>query len=144
IFCKDDEACTVASGQARCEVVATCREDDQQCFGTSSLRTCVNGNWVTSTCPRGCLATPLGDFCGLDETTHLVSATLVYEVRGPNDALTGWGPLELANAQGFLALSARFLPDGRLIPVDATYTTQGATGGRFSLLVPSSPKSNDL
>lgn len=143
-FCQPDELCAPTATGAECVLAVECRENDTQCADASHLRVCVNGHWVTSSCPRQCLGTPLGDFCGLNESTRSLAATLQYQYRLPNDTLTGWGPLQLWPARGFLVLSVRAFSDGTIVPIDAVFTSGGAAAGQLSILVASTPQPGDL
>jgi hypothetical protein len=139
--CNAGEACQIVLGEAHCVLTAECRDGDTQCVSGTEIQTCVGAHWQTATCPRQCIASPLGDFCGLNEPTHALGATLRYEVRGPNPTLTDWGPLFPVNAPGFLVLSVRELQDGSLVPIDAALT--GAAGD-FSVEVADVPTATDF
>ncbi len=147
IDCVGGERCsTDADGNAGCQLVAACRDGATECIGLTQLRTCVGGSWVTRTCPRECISTPIGDSCGADLATRMVSGRVVYEARGldrlpdPRD----WGTTPIAaRAQGFMVLSVRRNADMSQTLIDATTTSVGTDGGRFSIRVPTSATVND-
>ncbi|MBK6533454.1 MAG: hypothetical protein IPF99_28845 [Deltaproteobacteria bacterium] len=148
ISCGAGERCAVtADGIATCQLAVTCREGDEQCVGTTQLRRCVGGAWVTQTCPRECLSTPIGDLCSPNVAVRSVTGRVTYVARGPNGATrpTDWSATTfIAPAQSFLILSTRQNVDGTASIVDATTSSIGnADGGRFSIRVPTIVTSSD-
>lgn len=129
-----------ASGIAGCHSVAPCLEGQTQCVDSTTLRTCTGGAWATTPCPRQCIGSPLGDFCGVNLSTTTLTGSLTYEFHVPNAAGTDWDPtIQTAPGQGFLLLSYH----GTQL-VDARVTSLGTTtGGQFSIMVPSVPDSTD-
>lgn len=129
------------SGSAKCALVASCREGDAQCTDATHIRMCSGGTWVSSTCPRQCRGSALGDFCGLNVSTVALTGNVTYDFHGPNAARTDWDPTVYAGVgQGFLVLAFR----GTAL-VDATVTTLGGSGvgGLFSIQVPAAPDPSD-
>lgn len=131
--CPEGSVCDDTTDFAFCRLTGACRDGDRQCLGDDvTLRTCVDGSWVSSACPRDCVASLIGDFCRIDISTRRFSGRFEYEARSPNAALTDWGDSFEAPAQGFLVLSYR----GEEL-IDAVRTTVGtSTGGEYSIRVP--------
>jgi hypothetical protein len=146
--CGTGERCALNSdGIATCLFTATCREGDEQCLGATQLRRCVGGSWVTQTCPRECLSSPLGDFCSANVAVRSVMGRVMYIARGPNSTTrpTDWSTSTFTvPAQSMLVLSLRVNADGSQSVFDATTTSLGnVDGGRFSLRVPTIATSSD-
>lgn len=136
--------CAIVDGLVECVPTTGCLNGTTECANATQIRTCVGGVFQTSTCPRQCLSTPLGAFCGLDAPTTTLTASVTYEARGPNANLTDWGTIFDAAAQGFVVLSVRVLPDNSIVPIDATVTGESdADGGSFSVQVPLTPTAGD-
>lgn len=142
--CQTGEQCQQTSDGARCVLTAACSDGDAQCLDASTIRTCQGGSWTTSSCSRQCIGSPLGDFCGINESTQTLTGTLRYEAKGPNSIPpTNWGPLTSVPAPGFLVVVVRFEPSGPRF-IDSKLTTAGgANSGSFSVLVPAVPQATD-
>ncbi|MDP3208259.1 MAG: hypothetical protein Q8M65_03845, partial [Rhodoglobus sp.] len=146
--CGAGERCAIRpSGYADCVPTATCRTGDVECIGPTQLRQCAGGSWVSTTCPRECISSPIGDFCGANLATRVVTGRVMYMARGPNDASrpSGWSTTAFAaSAQSFLVLSVRRNSDGTVSNIDAVPTSVGTSdGGRFSIRVPTVPTASD-
>lgn len=144
VDCAPGEACSVESGAASCKLVATCREGDTECASSTTLRTCENGDWATSTCPGRCADSALGAVCQSTSGTVQLSGRVMYELRTPNSNRTDWGtPIDVP-AQGFLVRSLRNV-GGSVTYYDTQVTSYTAEdGGRFTIEVPASPTANDF
>src|SRR5688572_2934261 len=107
VACQSGESCQMVDGAATCVLTAVCVDGQTECSGTSSLRRCVSGAWVSESCPSGCVSSPLGDSCASSGGLITISGSVTYETRSPNTGKTDWGPLWNAPAQGFLISSVR-------------------------------------
>jgi len=144
--CGSDSHCDASGAFATCAPNAICREADAQCLSATTIRTCVGGAWATSTCPRTCVSTALGDQCGLNIPTRMTTGVVRYETRGPNATFTDWTATPVqAVGQDFIVGSYRCPGGTGCQLIDAVVATDGIepTGGRFSLLVPTVPTADD-
>lgn len=148
VSCGAGERCALSiDGIATCQLVVACREGDEQCLGATQLRRCVGGAWLTQTCARECIGSPIGDFCTPNTSVRTVTGRVIYVARGPNSTTrpTDWTTSTFtASAQSFLVVSTRQNPDGTTSFFDATTTSIGnVDGGRFSIRVPVTTTSTD-
>lgn len=146
--CAAGERCSLgADGYAQCSPIATCREGVVECLGATQIRRCTGGVWRTTSCPRECISTPIGDLCGADIATRIVTGSVAYDARRPNDPMrpTDWATTTFrATAQGFLVVSVRAEASGTVSWYDVTTTSLGTSdGGRFSIRVPTVATSSD-
>jgi hypothetical protein len=143
VECRSGEACEMVGGQATCVQTAVCVDGETECASTTSLRRCVGGDWVTESCPNGCIDSALGDSCASGGGLVTISGSVTYETRSPNTGKTDWGPLWNAPAQGFLISSMRQTSTGWTYYDTQVTTAAAGDQGRFTLRVPASPTSSD-
>jgi hypothetical protein len=143
--CQQGDTCQIVAGKATCVLTAECHEGDTECTSATAIRSCQGGHWVAATCPKQCISSPVGDFCGLNATTKPYAGTLQYQARGPNaNPPTDWGGLVSVPARGFLVVSARIPASGPIEYIDSKYTDEGATvPGAFTVQVPTTPQATD-
>lgn len=138
VTCRQGESCRVdAEGFADCVLTGTCREGDTACDGTTTLRVCSGGRWVSRVCnPGRCISTPLGSDCNTLAATRPFSGQIFYEARSPRPDRRDWGPLRSFVAQELLVLTLR---DRNVIDVQRTDRE-----GRFTVQVPTSVTADDV
>jgi len=136
--CPQGTACQIVDGVADCVLVDECIEGLEVCRDMFSLRVCEGGSWVTYACPRDCISSPIGDFCAPDVDVSTFNYSISYESRSPNTSFTDWGDPWLAEAQGFLVLSANYT--GTPYFYDASITD---SNGNVQISVPTVPGPDD-
>src|SRR5215510_2178841 len=144
--CPAGEHCQDSASGASCVLTGQCLDGQAQCTSATMIQTCSGGAWVSSTCPAQCIASPIGDFCGISEATTAFTGTLKYEARGPNASPpTDWGAVQAVPGRGFLVVVARFDAGGALQEIiDSKLTDEGnATPGAFTVQVPATATAND-
>ncbi len=133
--CLESERCDESSGEARCLLVASCRESTTRCVDAQTLQRCVGGEWSDTTCPGGCLSSALGGACAPDGPTRSLRMSATAEIRTPRQDLTDWGEVQTIPAAWMLALSFQ----GEEL-LDAVRLDDD---GAFEILVPSTPGPED-
>jgi hypothetical protein len=143
VTCQSGETCEMVDGKAECVLTAVCVDGATECVSASTLRRCTGGDWVTESCPNGCVDSALGDSCASSGGLVEISGSVTYETRSPNSDKSDWGGLWDAPAQGFLISSVRQTSVGWSYYDTQVTTAAEGDQGNFTLKVPASPTAND-
>lgn len=115
--CGLGQTCSPSAYGPVCVSTSECLTGETECRG-STLATCSNGAWTTTTCGGGCLDSAIGSVCRPSVPTELYENTLEYEYRSVNSTWTDWSAESyLAYGQGFLVIS---FADGKILDTAVT------------------------